>query len=168
MIEYICRDYDFDKRIEMLLYSGGAASAAARKAQTLTANIQKSGILEGAGKLTKYGEARLKNCLKFDLGNGYRLVCAREQTRLYLRFIGTHDECDRWIRQRTGETRDHILSDCPCKALLRNLSAASSQSGKITEQPQDQYEELIEDKLDDRLLVKIFSGLALRGQSRHH
>lgn len=48
-------------------------------------------------KRTKNGEYRLKHCIKYDLGGGYRLITVRIGDRLYLPFLGSHDEVDQWL-----------------------------------------------------------------------
>lgn len=39
----------------------------------------------------------MRNCLKFDLGCGYRLITLRKEDCIHITYIGTHDECDRWL-----------------------------------------------------------------------
>lgn len=166
MITHICHDNDFQKRLDTLQHSGGTASLAAQKAQILLTNIEQNGTIDGAGKLTKNGEARLKNSVKFDLGNGYRLICTKEKDRLYLRYIGSHDECDRWIKQHARDIKN-VSTPCPCKALTNNIKTSLSSYHKIVDDNTEDYEEdyyaqpdyLHTDKLNNKLLSRVFSGL---------
>jgi hypothetical protein len=49
------------------------------------------------GTTTKYGEKRIQKCQKYDLGCGYRLVTVHQGETLYIPFLGTHDNCQRWL-----------------------------------------------------------------------
>lgn len=70
---------------------------------------------------TKYGESRLENIEKYDLGNGFRLVVQLidgvKRSRVFL-FAGTHDDTQRWldthknykwVQTRTDKTLDFVL-----------------------------------------------------------
>ena len=50
-----------------------------------------------AGTLTKAGDNRIKNCLKYDLGKGFRLVCIKQNRQMFLLYMGSHDNCDKWV-----------------------------------------------------------------------
>lgn len=50
-----------------------------------------------ACNFTRNGEDRIKGCRKVDLGGGYRLGTLKQGKDLYLLFVGTHDECGRWV-----------------------------------------------------------------------
>jgi hypothetical protein len=80
MICSIYRDPRFDGCLEMLRERGGAALIAVEKAEELMSRI----ILKGreysvnVGKQTRNGEFRIKRCIKYELGSGYRLVCVKK------------------------------------------------------------------------------------------
>lgn len=166
MITHICHDHDFQKRLDTLKHSGGTASLAAQKAQILLTHIEQNGTIDGAGKLTKNGEARLKNSVKFDLGNGYRLICTKEKDKLYLRYIGSHDECDRWIKQHARDIKN-VSTPCHCKTLTNTINILLSdyhqrvkdKTEDYQEDYDDQPEYLNADKINNRLLSRVFSGL---------
>jgi len=48
------------------------------------------------------GEYRIKNCKKIDLIGAYRLVMINKDNRFILLYIGSHDECFRWIERNKG------------------------------------------------------------------
>jgi len=56
--------------------------------------------------LTQYGDARIKNCYKFDLRGAYRLVYVRQDGWFVFLFLGSHDETDSWIRNNNGMIPD--------------------------------------------------------------
>lgn len=98
MIRLIHRDPLFEKQLEALRKGNRKAQIAAREADEIIARlIQERRIPDCLHEATKSGEQRLKNCLKYDLGCGYRLITLREEDCLHIAFIGTHDECDRWL-----------------------------------------------------------------------
>ncbi len=91
------------KRLMSLRRGGGTAAQAARHAGTIM-----NQVLEGVfnprdmGRLTRYGEARIANCIKFDLVGGYRLIALSGDREICFLFVGSHDECDHWIKNNSG------------------------------------------------------------------
>jgi hypothetical protein len=55
-------------------------------------------------KTTKHGETRIKNCVKYELGDGYRLITVQSNRIIWLLFCGSHDECDKWLDKNSGLT----------------------------------------------------------------
>uniref|UniRef100_A0A7C4RT08 Uncharacterized protein n=1 Tax=Desulfatirhabdium butyrativorans TaxID=340467 RepID=A0A7C4RT08_9BACT len=98
MIRLIHRDPLFEKQLDALRKGNRKAQIAAREVDEIIARlVQERRIPDCLHETTKSGEQRLKNCLKYDLGCGYRLITLREEDCLHIAFIGTHDECDRWL-----------------------------------------------------------------------
>ena len=52
--------------------------------------------------LTQYGDARIKNCYKFDLRAACRLVYVWQDGWFVILFQGSHDETDTWTRNNSG------------------------------------------------------------------
>ncbi len=113
-------------------------------------------------RFTRKGEYRIKNCRKVDLGCGYRIVCIQKDHRLVLLFIGTHDDCFRWIeRHRTAEydldgvpeeAWTAVIADRPAERPRRELEHDE-------ECLAEEYEESLMDKIDDGVLRKVFAGI---------
>jgi hypothetical protein len=84
------------------------AVSAAKKADAIIRNIVRNGDsrLSVFGKFTRHGEFRIKNCVKYDIGKGYRMVCVKELDSLYLLFIGTHDDCSAWVENNRNYSPD--------------------------------------------------------------
>jgi hypothetical protein len=55
-------------------------------------------------QLTNHGETRIKNCRKYDLGDGWRLVTAQSDKVCIFLFVGTHDDTERWLDGHEGES----------------------------------------------------------------
>lgn len=49
------------------------------------------------GLLCPRRDNRLENCLKFNLGSGFRLICIKDRKRIYVMFAGDHGNCDAWL-----------------------------------------------------------------------
>lgn len=58
-----------------------------------------------SNKLTKHGESRIDHCIKYDISNdAHRLVTVHSNNFIYLLFIGSHDETDKWLDRNRGFT----------------------------------------------------------------
>ncbi len=159
MILSIYRDPKFVESLDELRRQGGVSSAAARKVDEIMGRLLFTG--RGCsceiGKLTKNGEFRIKRCKKYDLGNGYRLVCLRKGYHLVLLYVGTHDDCSRWLERNRDlkyeidETNGDFLN-------VRDVVPVDI-SSKEAKDPADEYEEQLMKQIDDKVLRKVFSGL---------
>jgi len=98
-----------ERRIEALRQSGKAGRVIAQKADNIIESLKSGAFLdhtEHIGPVTKYGEKRLRNCRKYDFGSGYRMITLQKGPTIFVPFIGTHDECDRWLE--TNNKSKHI------------------------------------------------------------
>lgn len=102
MIRLVYRDPRFYKQKDLLYKAGKRAALAVRTAEAIIENITSGAAPREAGLLTHHGEYRIENCMKFDLGSGYRLITSKQQDQLWVLFIGTHDECHRWLENNRG------------------------------------------------------------------
>jgi hypothetical protein len=98
----------FHKKMEKMYRAGGMADMAARQAWELIRDLAGKDSLSARlrGLLTQHGDARIKNCYKFDLCGAYRLVYVWQEGCFVFLFLGSHDETDMWIRNNTGMTPD--------------------------------------------------------------
>lgn len=159
MILSIYLDSKFKKSLNELREKGGSSSLAAKKVDDLIKRLLLRGrdYSHAVGKLTKNGEFRIKHCKKYDLGNGYRLICFEEGNQLVLLYVGTHDECSRWLERNKG--LKYRIDDCNGDFLVtKEIPAVHLPKGKVKD-PVGEYEENIMSKIDDKTLRKIFCGL---------
>ena len=162
MILSLHLDPKFIKSLNELRKQGGISFIAAKKADDLIKRL----LLRGRdcsteiGRLTRNGELRIKNCKKYDLGSGYRLICLRKTYHLILLYIGTHDECSRWLERNKG--LEYELNDAGDKALITAATSSEVQFQIKETDPADAYEERLISEIDDRMLRRIFSGLCFR------
>ncbi|MDZ7761790.1 MAG: hypothetical protein U5L00_16240 [Desulfovermiculus sp.] len=104
MSAYLSDAVRFRKRLHKMTQAGGKAQDAADQAWKIILLVAaEEQITPWLGsKLNLYGEARLHNGGKFDLGGGYRLVFIRKKGRFIFLCLGAHDECDTWIMNNRG------------------------------------------------------------------
>jgi hypothetical protein len=159
MILRIYRDANLNKRLAALRRAGGQAAIAADHAEAIIDRLITRGIrgLGQTGRFTRYGDARIKNCIKYDLVQGYRLVGVKKEDELIFLYVGSHDDCDLWIRHNIGiepmmdKRRSQVL---PVQGPVPEVSSAP----RIPE-PEPDYDEELLKGIDDKDLRKIFRGL---------
>jgi superfamily I DNA/RNA helicase len=91
---------EYRKNLEQFLRYGGAHSVAARKACEIETKLRLG--MDVGSQTTDHGETRIKNCSKYDLGNGYRLVTVQQADVIVFVFIGDHDSTQRWLDRHRG------------------------------------------------------------------
>jgi hypothetical protein len=162
MILSLYLDPKFTKTLNELRKQGGISFIVAKKADDLIKRLLLRGrdCSHEIGKLTKNGEFRIKNCKKYDLGNGYRLICMRKTYHLVLLYIGTHDDCTRWLERNKGLEYD--LNNADENPLLTKQTSIEVEPQIKTIEPADEYEERLISQIDDRMLRKIFAGLCVK------
>ncbi|WP_028314364.1 hypothetical protein [Desulfatibacillum aliphaticivorans] len=162
MIKCVYLDAKFDKQVRTVSRAGKKGALAADKVKSII-----DALVDGEtddfgrlGSLTKHGEARIDKCVKYDLGAGYRAVCAWDKESFYVLFVGSHDECDRWIETNRGLSLDQDLSIGRALKVRQNFpSSACSES-----QPEpDEEDHFYPESIDQQTLRKVFCGLC--GQS---
>jgi hypothetical protein len=157
---FIYRQPRFNKKLDSLRKSGGSGALAAKRVEHLIQKLadQKQTLFQDEYTLTKHGELRLLNCRKFDLGGGYRLICVKHGGNLILPYVGTHDDCDRWLENNRGfETSVDDMSPL-------NPSKARAESGVNAREADEggnmpDYEDVLMERLDDKTLRRVFRGL---------
>ncbi len=147
------------KRLELLQYSGKKAALAAAKAEEIISRLQSGGELPcQVGIITKHGEQRIRGMMKYDLGSGYRLVTFRQKFRIFLLFVGTHDDCHRWIENNRGFSVDQVKKRCS-KLIVAAGGTTSDVPEEAAAVAQDkEYDPLL--NISERDLRQIFRGLA--------
>ncbi|HOV87043.1 MAG TPA: hypothetical protein PLM79_11820 [Syntrophobacteraceae bacterium] len=159
MIRNIHLDPTLKKQLKVLRKAGGRGAAAAVHARNiidqLLSDVRRN--LNQVGRMTRYGEARIKNCVKYDLVRGYRLIGILQGEDLFFVFLGSHDECDHWLRNNAG------IENIPSKRRSSTLSVPPEDPDP-RESPRVQEPEALEDEIlfreiDERDLRIIFRGL---------
>lgn len=113
---------------------------------------------EVLSKRTKHGEMRIKNCCKYDLGAGFRLVTVMQEQAVFLVLIGSHDNVDLWLENNVGYIP--MIRNNEYKTSI-TVQPKGDTLEEIAEQEQeyvDQYEQLLQEKIDDSVLRHVFSS----------
>lgn len=159
MIEKIHVDSRLKKCLAALRKGSRRACLAADRTEAIIEELKRGETPPGEiCTFTRNGEARIKGCRKYDLGAGYRLVVLKEEDELFILFVGTHDECSRWIENN----RDNLTLESIAERseTIRRAGRDSAQPSPPTPPTDDMEPE--EDwipPVSDKDLRAIFSGL---------
>lgn len=146
----------FAKRLVAMAKAGKNERIVAERAQRIIADLQTNPLHEEAEcKRTRHGELRLNDCRKYDLSCGFRLIALKRERRLIFSYIGSHDDCQRWI-ENNRDYQDEIDSVPVPPAEAENYLQPEPESDAPE---RDEYEEQLMAKIDERLLREIFAGL---------
>jgi len=147
----------FAKRLVAMAKAGKHERIVAERARQILADLQTHPLHEEAEcKRTRHGELRLNDCRKYDLSCGFRLIALKRERRLIFTYIGSHDDCQRWI-VNNRDYQDEIEST-PVP-LIGAENCHQSETVIETELDNDEYEEQLRVEIDERVLREIFSGL---------
>lgn len=97
-----------ESRIESLEKTGKAGQVLARKVTGIIDRLVCGDFrnhMDALKSYTKYGENRIKNCRKYDLGCGFRLIMLQRGKTVFIPFLGSHDECQRWLENNSRMKR---------------------------------------------------------------
>ncbi|ACN13920.1 hypothetical protein HRM2_08070 [Desulforapulum autotrophicum HRM2] len=115
-----------------------------------------------AGKLTRNGDARIKRCLKYDLGQGFRLVCVKDGRDFYVLFTGSHDSCDTWMDKHRNLKLSGIM-DVMESLKVRPQKDSLSETAYCTKTDDkddyDDYDDFFERQIPQKVLRTVFQGL---------
>ena len=157
-----------ERRIENLAKAGKAGAALAQKAARTIESLASRTVrhhVDAIGSYTKYGEKRIKNCRKYDLGCGYRLITVQRKGTVFIPLLGTHDECQRWL-----ENNSRLKKAVAGKGTLLRTSDNPQAPGLQVDADSTDIERAVEDEvllgLSDRVLRHVFSGLVEGARNR--
>jgi hypothetical protein len=170
MIRFVHLERRFEKELETLRKRGEIALGVARKAEEVIANLteRESPDLKRAWKLTGWGEKRVDGCIKYDLGDGFRMICFRRGETLFVSYIGTHDECHNWLDHFSGRHNWVAKENGATLPVQLVEPPAGSEAAPSDEGFDENYDDLLLEQIDDRTLRKVFSGLLKNGKQPDH
>ena len=155
-----------ERQIAALKNDGKAGRAVARRAaaiiENLTANAAGS-YLDGVGGYTRYGEKRIRNCRKYDLSCGYRLITLQRGVKLFVLLLGTHDECQRWLKNHSR--LKEVIAGNGDEFIIFPESPSPSSRTEAGSAPSDEDEEE-ELQLSDQEMRRVFCGLVEAAKKR--
>lgn len=148
-------------RIESLKKSGKTGNALARKATRIIKKLLLGSDLyqlDSIGNFTKYGEKRIRNCHKYDMGGGFRLITIQRGSKLFIQFLGTHDECQRWL-QKNSQLKEVPTGNGTFIRIPQKDHFVTHPENEDSEDILQNDEDEITSELSDRDLRRIFCGL---------
>ncbi len=164
-MRYLHISRNIDRYLERLRTGGKHGILAASQYQQIVEYMRQARWRSDAVncKRTKNGEYRLKNCIKYDLGHGYRLVTVKDGDNLFITFAGNHDQTDRWIETHRYDKFCENDSLYTSEMIIEDETETSEQPSAcphLDSLPEHgEYEEQLLDKIDDDVMKMVFSGL---------
>lgn len=161
MIENVYVHTKVEKEIQRLHNQENTPAFAAKKADQIIRSLANGTKPALAGKLTKSGDARMKKCLKYDLGKGYRLICVKERKSMYVLYTGSHDSCDTWLDKHRNFKIDafmEYLNTCYSVDSLDSCNSSSWCSDEYDEEMDQDYDDILMSKITEKDLRAVFQG----------
>lgn len=156
-------------KLDNMAKSGKKGALATHQYQLITA-LLKAGEFSSLtlkSKRTKHGEMRLQNCIKYDLGSGYRLITIKKGSHIFIPLIGNHDEVDHWLEKKRFLPQEWEVINCDESTVEATCNAPDSNKEyrvSSMDSEEDLYENQLLEKIDQSLLREIFCGLCHRTQ----
>lgn len=155
MIKKLFIDKKFFKKIEDMRCDGGVSKIVANRAEKMISNLQKKrGNHISALKFTRNGENRVKNCLKIELGHGFRIICFKKDASLFMINLFSHEESHKWLNERLGKIFNETLIVYDNFVLFEtenNDNDIATEDFEI-----DEYENNLMSRIDENILKSIF------------
>ena len=167
-ILFVHRTALFERCLNDLRDRGGPASSAAKRVDKIIYSLTNHGNRPARERfgVTRKGEYRISNCKKIALGSGYRLVCVLRDFHLVLLYVGSHDDCFRWIANNKG--LEYEIEDLT-KAVRLLYNRGSHEKTLPEDVIQERkfieaYEAMLMSKIDDDVLCNVFKGLCKKNE----
>ena len=160
-MKYVHVSAKVERRVENLRQSGKAGNVLARKVTNIISRLT-SGAVPDHGETivnyTKYGEKRIKNCRKYDLGCGYRLITLQRGEKFFIPFLGTHDECRRWL-ENNSRLKEFTVGKGKTVCISQRKQSPALPLDEDTASIQTNADDEAMLNLSDRDLRRVFCGL---------
>lgn len=161
MIENVYVHTKVEKEIQRLQNQESTPAFAAKKADHIIRSLVNGTKPALAGKLTKSGDARIKKCLKYDLGKGYRLICVKDRKSIYVLYTGSHDSCDTWIDKNRNLKIDAFMEYLNWYSGYNSSSESCLCEDSSLHNEDDMeydYENILMERVTQKDLREIFQG----------
>ncbi|MER8543800.1 AAA family ATPase [Mesorhizobium sp. M1334] len=95
---------EFDKSLHRAIQTGGQGKNRAIKVKAILNSLGEPDPFRFIGiSVTNHGESRIRNCVKYDLGDGWRLVTQQTDKTCGFLFVGDHADTDHWLDAHRGQ-----------------------------------------------------------------
>lgn len=95
--------------------------------------------------------------MKYDLGSGYRLICVKQEKHIIISYIGSHDDCNRWLENNRG-FRTAFDKESQ-KIVFKKKSEREIRSSEDELELEMDYDDILLKKIDEKALRIGFNGL---------
>ena len=95
---------------------------------------------------------------KYDLGCGYRLITLQRGEKFFVPFLGTHDECRRWL-ENNSRLKEFTVGKGKTVCISQKKRPPALPSDDDTAGMQTNVDDEDMPKLSDRELRRVFCGL---------
>jgi hypothetical protein len=97
------RTKTFDKTLQNAFLLGGQTQKRGDKVRIVLGSLEDHNPFASL-PVTKHGETRIKNCVKYELGDAWRLVTRQTDKTCTFLFVGDHEDTEKWIEGHKGES----------------------------------------------------------------
>jgi len=158
--KFICLNPKVIERIADLRKAGTAGVLLAEKAEAIISRLKSGEPWQSDRRIaprTAHGEKRIRKCVKYDLGWGFRLITLLRNDVLYICYLGPHDQCDRWLADNSRLKEVDFGRSTLYQVATQELKEDGLHPENSSEALDDLDQRLQE--LPDRSLRRIFCGL---------
>jgi superfamily I DNA/RNA helicase len=153
------RHKDFDSSLHKLFKLGGQNRKRFEKASGIVEAIGHGGLADlKKFPITNHGESRIRSCVKFDLGDGFRLITQQANKCVVLLFVGNHDACEDWLNRNRGL---EVVFDAEAGTLRPIFKSAPEQGVVLSPPPKPSGGPLLE-KLSASRVDELLEGVPAR------
>ena len=150
------------ERIADLRKAGTAGVLLAEKAEAIISRLKSGEPRQSDRRIaprTAHGEKRIRKCVKYDLGWGFRLITLLRNDVLCICYLGPHDQCDRWLADNSRLKEVDFGRSTLYQVATQKLREGSPYfaNENLSEALDDLDQRLRE--LSDQSLRRIFCGL---------
>src|SRR5271169_6936549 len=92
----------FDASLTAMWRTGGQKKKKADKVFAVLGQLSMGVAAFKDLQVTDHGESRIKSCVKYELGDGCRLITIQTDKTIGLCFVGDHEDCEHWLNQNSG------------------------------------------------------------------
>lgn len=151
-----------ERQLSALSRQANAPANAAGRAREIIRRLARGESPATSGRMRPKSDRRVKNCLKFDLGKGFRLICLREKGVIYVFFVGDHDSADTWLdhytRKKPHKT-DLSMDLLSMEPVRSNRPVCRNETGNAGASDEESRPE----EIPQELLRRVFRGLCATG-----
>jgi hypothetical protein len=151
-----------ESRIAGLYKASKPGKTLAQKATGIIENLASGEVrnhMDTVESYTKYGEKRIKNCRKYDLGCGYRLITLQRGETVFIPFLGSHDECQRWLAGNSGLKAFQTGKGKTVHIEDKKSPPANLADNESMDEDMDVDDDCLPQNLTDKELRSVFKGL---------